>query len=135
MTLGMLEMLQLFALSLDFLQKVRYSVYKQLLKISLEVFIEYEIGCLILFKGAIATTVGQGIGPIYLDEVTCMGDETRLAECLHKGIASHDCSHSQDAGVVCRGEYNNTDAHSHNVTTTAGFNLFKYIATIIADIF
>ena len=75
-------------------------------------FSEYEIGCLILFEGAIATTVGQGIGPIYLDEVTCIGNESRLAECQHLGIASHDCSHYEDAGVTCLGEYTNTDAHT-----------------------
>ena len=83
-------------------------------------FSEYEIGCLVLLEGAIATTVGQGIGPIYLDNVRCIGNESRLTDCLHQGIASHDCSHSEDAGVVCRGEYNNTDAHSHNVITIAG---------------
>ena len=51
---------------------------------------------------------GQGIGPIYLDNVFCMGNETRLTDCQHQGIASHDCSHSEDAGVVCSGEYTNT---------------------------
>ena len=61
-------------------------------------------------------TFGAGIGPIYRDNVRCIGNETRLTDCLHRGIASHDCSHSEDAGVVCRGEYNNTNAHSHNVT-------------------
>ena len=75
-------------------------------------FSEYEIGCLVLLEGAIATTVGQGIGPIYLDEVTCIGNESRLAECQHLGIASHDCSHYEDAGVTCLGEYTNTDAHT-----------------------
>ena len=37
-----------------------------------------------------------------------MGNESRLADCQHQGIASHDCSHSEDAGVVCSGEYFNT---------------------------
>ena len=64
-----------------------------------------DIGHLILFEGAIATTVGRGIGPIYLDDVLCTGNETRLAECRHQGVASHDCSHSEDAGVICPGEY------------------------------
>ena len=57
------------------------------------------------FEGAVATTFGQGIGPIYLDEVTCIGNETRLAECEHQGVSSHDCYHSSDAGVICPGEY------------------------------
>ena len=71
-----------------------------------------------MFEGAVARTVGQGVGPIQLDEVTCTGNETRLAECQHRGIASHDCSHSEDAGVVCLGEYirNGADAHLHTVT-------------------
>ena len=65
--------------------------------------------------GAIAlseATFGQGDGPIYLDDVRCTGSETRLADCQHRGIASHDCSHSEDAGVICPGEYINTCAQS-----------------------
>ena len=57
------------------------------------------------FEGAVATTFGQGIGPIYLDGVTCIGNETSLAECEHQGVSSHDCSYSLDAGVICPGEY------------------------------
>ena len=55
---------------------------------------------------------GQVYAPIHLDEVTCMGNESRLAECQHQGIASHDCSHYEDAGVVCSGEYTNTCKYS-----------------------
>ena len=51
---------------------------------------------------------GQGIGPIYLDNVFCMGNETTLTDCQHQGIASHNCLHYEDAGVVCSGEYTNT---------------------------
>ena len=64
-----------------------------------------------LFSEAIAldlATFGQGDRPIHLDEVACMGNETRLAECQHLGNVSHDCTHIEDAGVICQGEYTNT---------------------------
>ena len=42
-----------------------------------------------------------GIGPIFLDDVGCQGNETNLAECLHIGVGFHDCFHGEDAGVIC----------------------------------
>ena len=44
---------------------------------------------------------GPGTGPIFLDEVTCSGDETILSNCTHRGIGVHNCYHSEDAGVIC----------------------------------
>ena len=48
---------------------------------------------------------GSARMPIYLDEVACNGTESRLADCGHRGIGIHDCVHSEDAGVVCQGEF------------------------------
>jgi hypothetical protein len=44
---------------------------------------------------------GEGSGPIFLDEVRCLGFESRLIECPANPVGNHDCSHMEDAGVQC----------------------------------
>ena len=47
---------------------------------------------------------GQGSGPIWLDYVTCIGNETMFLSCGHLGVnITRSCSHSEDAGVHCYG--------------------------------
>jgi len=43
---------------------------------------------------------GAGTGPIYLDNVACIGSEANLTACT-SDTDTRDCSHSQDAGVRC----------------------------------
>ncbi|XP_078382661.1 scavenger receptor cysteine-rich domain-containing protein DMBT1-like [Oculina patagonica] len=44
---------------------------------------------------------GQGTGQIWMDSVKCLGNESRLSDCGHRGWGSHSCSHSEDASVQC----------------------------------
>ncbi len=40
---------------------------------------------------------------IALDEVDCVGNETRILQCPSSNPGDHDCSHLLDAGVICSG--------------------------------
>ena len=44
---------------------------------------------------------GQGTGAIWLDNVVCTGNETRLYDCQNTGIGVHNCSHFEDVGIRC----------------------------------
>ena len=65
-------------------------------------------GCTLLFflciSAPIATSrarYGQGLGPIWLDNVACSGTEVSLNSCPHNGEGIHNCGHHEDAGVIC----------------------------------
>eukprot|EP00057_Strongylocentrotus_purpuratus_P009230 XP_011663704.1 PREDICTED: deleted in malignant brain tumors 1 protein [Strongylocentrotus purpuratus] len=45
--------------------------------------------------------VRSGLGPIWLDEVICLGPELRLSSCPHSGWGVNNCVHTEDAGVRC----------------------------------
>ena len=48
---------------------------------------------------------GQGSGSIILDDVQCTGNELSIFSCSYNRIGSHNCGHSEDAGVVCGSSY------------------------------
>lgn len=94
---GQMLMLMLYVANLGMLMKVaKYNNYLLLCII----FFWYNV----LHEDATARNgayYGQGSGRIVLDDVTCSGYEDRLIDCTHRGIGVHDCSHYEDAGVVC----------------------------------
>ena len=45
---------------------------------------------------------GSGSGPVWLHQVGCLGNESKLSHCIHPGAGNvGNCSHTQDAGVQC----------------------------------
>ena len=44
---------------------------------------------------------GEGTGPILLDNVLCLGNESGIFACMHNGVGNHDCFHHEDASAEC----------------------------------
>ncbi|XP_053475652.1 neurotrypsin isoform X1 [Ictalurus furcatus] len=60
-----------------------------------------ELGYSGVAKARVMAYFGEGHGPIHVDNVKCTGAERSLADCIKQPIGSHDCRHSEDAGVIC----------------------------------
>lgn len=48
-----------------------------------------------------AAGFGQGTGNIFLDDVTCFGNESSILQCETNALGDNDCDHSEDVGVIC----------------------------------
>ena len=56
------------------------------------------------FQDALNTSsarYSQGTGPILLDDVSCLGNESSLFSCKHSGVGNHNCGHSERASIRC----------------------------------
>ncbi|KAM6467301.1 T-cell differentiation antigen CD6 [Liasis olivaceus] len=58
-----------------------------------------QLGCGSAIQALNGSHFRKGTGPIHLDEVKCLGNESYLWDCLSE--TNHDCGHKEDAGVIC----------------------------------
>ena len=63
---------------------------------------------------------GRGSGSIWLDDVQCDGTERRLLNCTSQALGTHNCGHSEDAGVTC---------------TTGNLQIYKWLASLTCIVF
>ncbi|MGH0133870.1 UNVERIFIED_CONTAM: hypothetical protein FKN15_014433 [Acipenser sinensis] len=49
--------------------------------------------------------MGQGMGPVHMNEVQCSGQEKSIWNCPYKNVTSEDCQHDEDASVKCNTPY------------------------------
>ena len=59
-----------------------------------------EIDFVVDAKAVSGAYFGKGASPILLTDVECLGHEDYLVECP-ANIGEVDCSHGEDAGVIC----------------------------------
>ncbi len=76
-------------------------VWKQCDNLLLLIFMTHVIlGASALTQNYVFTVFGSGLADIFLYEVTCTGDESRLQDCRSSQTAT--CGHTSDVGVRCR---------------------------------
>lgn len=64
-----------------------------------------QLGCGDAVEALSTPKFGPGSGKILLDDVQCEGLESNLWECKNRGWGVHNCSHGQDATVLCKGTF------------------------------
>ena len=61
----------------------------------------HELGFPSASSAPCCAAYGLGSDPIWLDDVECQGGEASLFICTHNGWGIENCSHGEDASVIC----------------------------------
>lgn len=64
-----------------------------------------ELNCGTVLEAKKGAFFGEGKATIWLDDVQCTGPETSILKCVHSAFGENNCGHSEDAGVICSGEF------------------------------
>ncbi|KAL2102764.1 hypothetical protein ACEWY4_001932 [Coilia grayii] len=62
-----------------------------------------ELGCGEVIEALRGGHFGQGSGQIWMNDVQCVGTESTVKDCRSQRWGARNCSHNQDAGVICSG--------------------------------
>ena len=46
---------------------------------------------------------GPGTGQIWLDDLHCAGDESKIDDCVYRPWGTNNCGHDEDLSVICNG--------------------------------
>ena len=65
-----------------------------------------QLGCGDALSAMGSAHFGAGSGRILLNTLDCRGKESHVWKCPSQGWRVHNCSHENDAGVVCSGMIN-----------------------------
>ena len=60
-----------------------------------------QVGCGPVVSAPQRARFGQGSGRIWMDEVRCTEEDSRLEDCSFRGWGHHDCQHTEDASAIC----------------------------------
>uniref|UniRef100_A0A8C2SYG0 Soluble scavenger receptor cysteine-rich domain-containing protein SSC5D n=1 Tax=Coturnix japonica TaxID=93934 RepID=A0A8C2SYG0_COTJA len=73
-----------------------------------------QLGCGTALSAPGSARFGWGYSRIWLDDVSCTGEENDISQCAAKTWGVHNCHHGEDAGVVCSGNLSSVDVRLVN---------------------